>query len=79
MSSTLELEATVDAKRLALEERVHEDEPDMFFRGEKEKLYETILANHQKEQDPVRHEAILLLIRLTKEVLAVLMVLKHRL
>jgi len=27
----LELEAKVDAKRLALEEEVHEDEPDLFL------------------------------------------------
>ena len=37
----------MDAKRLALEEGVHEDEPELFFRGEKEewqKFFETTLA-----------------------------------
>ena len=32
----MELEAKVDAKRLALEEGVHEDEPELLFRGGKE-------------------------------------------
>jgi len=32
-SSTLELEANIDVKRLALEEEVHEGEPELFFRG----------------------------------------------
>jgi len=32
----LEFEAKVDAKRLALEVGVHEDEPELFFRGGKE-------------------------------------------
>ena len=43
-SSRLELEAKVDTKRLALEEGLHEDEPELFFRGGKEewqKFYET--------------------------------------
>ena len=34
-SSRLELEAKVDAKRLALEEGVHEDEPELFLDVEK--------------------------------------------
>jgi len=32
----LELEAKVDVKRVPLEEGAHEDEPELFFRGEKE-------------------------------------------
>ena len=55
-SSTLELEAKVDAKRLALEERVQEDDPELFFRSGREewqKYCETVLAKDQKEQDPV--------------------------
>ena len=66
----MELEAKVDAKRLALEEGVYEDEPELFLRGGKEewqKFCETTLAKGQKEQDPMRHEAILLLMHLTKE------------
>ena len=46
------LEAKVDAKRLALEEGVHEDEPELCFRGEKEewqKFCETTFAKDQKE------------------------------
>ena len=31
-----ELEANIDGERLALEEGVHEDEPDLLFRGGKE-------------------------------------------
>ena len=56
MSSTLELDAKVDAKRLALEEGVHEDEPGLLFRGGKEEwqtFCETTLAKDQKERDPV--------------------------
>ena len=50
------MKAKVDAKRLALEEGVHEDEPELFFRGGKEewqKFCETTLAKDQKERDPV--------------------------
>ena len=56
MSSTLKLEAKVDAKRLALEEGVHEDYPELFFRCGKEDwqtFCETSLAKDQKERDPV--------------------------
>ena len=55
-SSRLELEAKVDAKRLALEEGMHEDEPELVFRGGKEewkKFCETNLAKDQKQRDPV--------------------------
>ena len=55
-SSRFELEAKVDAKRLALEKGVHEDEPELFFRGGKEewqKFCETTLTKDQKERDPV--------------------------
>ena len=37
-SSRLKLEAKVDAKRLVLEEGVHEDEPELLFRGGKKEL-----------------------------------------
>ena len=53
-SSRLELEAKVDAKRLALEEGVNEDEPELLFRGGKEewqKFFET--TKDLKERDPV--------------------------
>jgi len=36
LSSILEFEAKVDTKRLALEEGVQEDEPELCFRGRKE-------------------------------------------
>ena len=52
----MELEAKVDVKRLALEEGVHDNEPELFFRGGKEesqKFCETTLAKDQKERDPV--------------------------
>jgi len=52
----VELEAKVDVKRLALEEGVHDNEPELFFRGGKEesqKFCETTLAKDQKERDPV--------------------------
>ena len=68
-------------KKLAFEEGVQEDEPEFFFRGGKEewqKFCETTLAKDRKEREPVWQEAILLLILLTKEVLALLMVLEHR-
>ena len=56
--SKLEFEAKVDTRRLAFEEGVHEDEPELFFRGGKEewqKFCETVFAKDQKEQDPVEH------------------------
>ena len=49
----------VVAKRVALEEGVHEDEPELFFRGEKEewqKFCETTLAKDLLvlfDRDPV--------------------------
>ena len=52
------------------------------LRGGKEELQkccETTLAKDQREQDTVWQEAILWLIWLTKEVLALLMVFAHRL
>ena len=53
---SLTFEAKVDVKRVALEEVVHENEPEFLFRGRKEewqKFCETTLAKDQKEQDPV--------------------------
>ena len=67
------MEAKVDAKRLALEEGVHEDEPELFLEVEKKNgksFVRQLWPKDQKERDPVRHEAILLLMRLTKEDLA---------
>ena len=78
----MELEAKIDAKRLALDEAVHEEEPELFLRGGKEeqqKFCETALAKDQKERDTVWQEAILWLIQLTKEVLALLLGFEHRL
>ena len=52
----MELEAKFDAKRFDMEEGVHEDEAELFFRGGKEgwlKFCRTILAKDQKERDPV--------------------------
>ena len=79
--STFELKAN-DSKRLALEEGVHEDEPELCLRGgkvEQQKLYEATLAKDQKEWEPVWQEAILLLMWFKKEVLALRMILEHRL
>jgi len=47
----LELEAKVDVKRLALEEGVHENEPELSLEVEKRngKLSETTLTKDQKE------------------------------
>ena len=64
----LELEAMTDTKRLALDEGVAEEEPE--FR-------ETTLATYQKKREPVCQEAILLLMRWTKDDLAVFMVLEQ--
>jgi len=50
------LEAKVYATRLSLDEEVHEDEPELFFRGgneEWQKFCETTLAKDQKERDAV--------------------------
>ena len=68
------------AKRLALEEGVQEDDPELFSIGGKEEWQnvKTTLAKNQKERHPVLPEAIFMLMQLTKEVLAVLMVLEHK-
>ena len=53
--SRLELEAKTDAKRLALDEGVVEEESELFFSGGKDdwqKLWETNLAIDQKEREP---------------------------
>ena len=50
------MEAKVDAKRLALEVGLRENEPELFFRGGKEewqKFCEITLTKDQKERDPV--------------------------
>ena len=72
------MEAKTDAKRLALDEGVVEEESELFFSGGKDdwqKLCETTFAIDQREREPAWQEAILLLMRWTKDDLAFLMVL----
>ena len=79
-SFRLELEAKTDAKRLALDEGVIEEESELFFSGGKDdwqKFWETTLAIDQKEREQAWQEAILLLMRSTKDDLAFLMVLEQ--
>ena len=79
-SFRLELEAKIDAKRLALAEGVVEEESELFFSGGKDDwqtFWETTLAIDQKEREPAWQEAILLLMRWTKYDLAFLMVLEQ--
>ena len=76
------MEAKTDAKRLALDEGVVEEESELFFSGGKydwQKFWEVTLAIDQKEREPAWHEAILLLIRWTKDDLALFMVLEQML
>ena len=76
----MELEAKIDAKRLALDEGVVEEESELFFSGGKDdwhKFWETTLAIDQKEREPAWQEAILLLMRLTKDDLAFFMVVEQ--
>ena len=64
------MEAKNDAKRLALDEGVVEEESELFFSGGKDdwqKLWETTLAIDQKEREPAWQEAISLLMRWTKD------------
>ena len=78
--SRLELEAKIDAKRLALDEGVVEEESELSFSGEKDdwqKFWETNLAIDQKEREPAWQEAIFLLMRWTKDDLAFLMFLEE--
>ena len=74
------MEAKTDAKRLVLDEGVVEEESDLFFSGGKDdwqEFWETTLAIDQKEREPAWQEAILLLMRWTKDDLAFLMVLQQ--
>ena len=74
------MEANTDAKRLALDEGVVEEESELFFSGGKDdwqKFWDTFLAIDQKEREPAWQEAILLLTRWTKDDLAFLMVLEQ--
>ena len=74
------MEAKIDAKRLALDEGVVEEESELFFSGGKDdwqKFWDTTLAIDQKEREPAWQEAILLLMRWTKDDLAFLMVLEQ--
>ena len=74
------MEAKTDAKRLALDEGVVEEQSELFFSGGKDdmqKFWETTLAIDQEEQEPAWQEAILLLMRWTKDDLAFLMVLEQ--
>ena len=53
---TIRIGKKMDAKRLALEEGVHEDEPEVCFRGGKEewqKFCNTNLAKDQQGRNPV--------------------------
>ena len=74
------LDAKTDAKRLALDEGMVEEESELFFSGGKDdwqKFWEITLAIDQKEREPAWQEAILLLMRWTKDDLAFLMVLEQ--
>ena len=76
------MEAKTDAKRLALDEGVEQEESELFFSGGKDdwqEFWETTLAIDQKEREPAWQEAILLLTRWTKDDLAFLMVLEQML
>ena len=71
------MEAKTNAKRLALDEGVVEEESELFFSGRKDdwqKFSETTLAIDQKEREPAWRETILLLMRWTKDDLAFFMV-----
>ena len=76
------MEARIDAKRLALDEGVVEEESELFFSGGKDDWQKfwaknlTALAIDQKERKTACQEAILLLMRWTKYDLAFLMVLR---
>ena len=65
---------------MALEEGVVEEESELFFSGGKDdwqKFWKTTLAIDHKEREPAWQEAILLLMRWTKDDLAFLMVLEQ--
>ena len=64
------MDAKIDSKRLAFDEVVVEEESELFFSGGKDdwqKFWETTLAIDQKEREPAWQEAILLLMRWTKD------------
>ena len=74
------MEVKTDAKRLTLDEGVVEEESELFFSGGKDDwqtFWETTLAIDQKEREPAWQEAILLLMRWTKDELAFFMVLEQ--
>ena len=74
------MEANTDALRLALDKGVVEEESELFFSGGKDdwqKFWDTTLAIDQKEREPAWQEAILLLMRWTKDDLAFSMVLEQ--
>ena len=74
------MEAKNDAKRLALDEGVVEEESELLFsRGKDDwqKFWETTLSIDQMEREPAWQEAILLLMRWTKDDLAFLLVLEQ--
>ena len=74
------MEAKTDAKRLALDEGVIEEESELFFNGGKDdwqKFWETTLAIDQKEREPAWQKVILSLMRWTKDDLAFFMVLEQ--
>ena len=74
------MESKTDAEILALDEGVLKEESELFFSGGKDdwqKFWETTLAIDQKEREPARQKANLLLMRWTKDDLAFLMVLEQ--
>ena len=67
---------------MALDEEVVEEESELFFSQGKDdwqKFWETTLAIYQKGREPTWQEAILLLMRLTKDDLAFFMVVEQML
>ena len=73
------MEAKTDAKRLALDEGMVEEESELFFSGAKDDwqtFWETTFAIDQKEREPACQEAILLLMHWTIDDLVFLMVLE---
>ena len=55
------LKANIDPRRLALDQGVHEKDPELLFRvgkEEQQKFCETIFPKDQEERDPVWQEAI---------------------
>ena len=63
------MEAKTDAKRLALDEGVVEEDSELFFSGGKDdwqKFWQTTLAMAQKEREPAWQETVLVVDALEK-------------